>query len=173
MPRKFFKRYMPDPHTIRQNRSLGIFGSLLHQPNLWHLNRRSIANAFGVGLFFAWWPVPFQMILAAAGAIVFRANLPMSVGLVWVTNPFTMPPMFYFAYLVGVWMIGAPEHAFEFQATMQWVIDELAVIWQPFLLGCLTMAILSSVVGYFTIHLTWRYSVLKRRRQKFNGRLKE
>jgi uncharacterized protein (DUF2062 family) len=153
---------MPNPHEIRHHKSLSIFGSLLHAPNLWHLNRHSIANAFAVGLFFAWWPVPFQMILAAAGAIVFRANLPISVGLVWITNPLTMPPMFYFAYILGVWIVGAPERVFEFEATMQWVMSELLVIWKPFLTGCLTLAIVSSVLGYFTIHIMWRYSVVKR-----------
>lgn len=166
MPRKFFKRYMPDPHKIRQNNSLRLFGNLLHEPNLWHLNRRSIANAFAVGLFFAWWPVPFQMILAAAGAIVLRANLPISVGLVWVTNPFTMPAMFYFAYLVGIWLVGAPERAFEFQPTMEWVASELMVIWKPFLSGCLSLAIVSAIIGYFAITLSWRYSVMKRHNQR-------
>jgi uncharacterized protein (DUF2062 family) len=65
MPRKFFQRFLPKPQTIRDNKTLQIFGDWLHEPNLWHLNRRSVAGAFAVGLFFAWMPVPFQMALAA------------------------------------------------------------------------------------------------------------
>jgi len=54
-----------------------------------------------VGLFCAFVPLPIQMLLAAAAAIIFRVNLPISVGLVWITNPVTIPPMFYFCYKVG------------------------------------------------------------------------
>ena len=85
---------MPDHKKIRDHKHLRIFGKLLHNPSLWHMNRHSVAKAFAVGLFFAWVPVPFQMVLGAGGAILFHANLPLSVVLVWLTNPFTMPPMF-------------------------------------------------------------------------------
>jgi uncharacterized protein (DUF2062 family) len=49
-----------------------------------------------VGLFCAFIPVPFQMLLAAPSAIIFSANLPVSIALVWITNPITMPPIFFF-----------------------------------------------------------------------------
>lgn len=167
MPRKFFKRYMPDPHQIKQNKSISVFGNWLHDPNLWHLNRRSVAGAFAVGLFFAWWPVPLQMLFAAAAAIVFRTNLPISVGLVWISNPITMPPMFYFAYKVGAWLIGTPERAFEFEPTVEWIASELAIIWKPFLTGCMSLAIISSMIGFFAIHIIWRYSVIRRRNRRY------
>ncbi len=166
MPRKFFNKYMPKAHDIKNNKTLQVFGTLLHDPNLWHLNRRSVASAFAVGLFFAWWPVPFQMLLAAGGAIVFRSNLPISVGLVWVTNPLTMPPMFYFAYLIGVWIVGAPERVFEFEASATWLLNELHYIWKPFLTGCFTLAVLSAILGYVCIELMWRYSIIKRRNKR-------
>lgn len=162
MPRKFFKKYMPSPHAIKNSKTLRVFGTLLHEPNLWHLNRRSVAAAFAVGLFFAWWPVPMQMALAAGGAIVFRANLPISTGLVWVSNPITMPPMFYFAYLVGTWIVGVPESAFEFEASTRWLLHEMRLIWKPFLTGCFTLAVVSAVLGYISIELSWRYSIMKR-----------
>ena len=166
MPRKFFKRYMPDPHTIKNHKSLSIFGKLLHDPNLWHMNRKSIAGAFAVGFFFAWWPVPFQMVLAAAGAIWFRTNLPISVALVWITNPVTMPVMFYFAYVVGTWIIGVQPSAFEFELSMNWLMNELAAIWQPFLTGCLTLAIINSVIAYASIQILWRISILRKRARR-------
>ena len=166
MPRKFFQRFLPKPQTIRDNKTLQIFGDWLHEPNLWHLNRRSVAGAFAVGLFFAWMPVPFQMALAAGGAIVFRTNLPLSVVLVWITNPITIPPMFYFAYIVGTWIVGEPPMDFSFELTIDWLIHELEVIWQPFLIGCFTIASISSLLGYFTIDGFWRYEVNKRRRMK-------
>ena len=154
---------MPDPHEIKNHKTLSIFGSLLHDPNLWHMHRRCIAKSFLVGLFFAWWPVPFQMVLATAGAILIRANLPLSVALVWITNPVTMPFMFYFAYVVGTWIIGVPEMDFSMELSFEWLMNEMLVIWKPFLTGCLVLGIISSLAGYFGISWVWRYSVTKKR----------
>lgn len=170
MPRKFLKRFMPDPHEIKNNKFLSLFGSLLHEPNLWHMNRRSMAGAFMVGLFFAWWPVPFQMVLAAGGAILLRTNLPMSVAVVWITNPVTMPAMFYFAYVVGTWVIGAPEMAFSVELSMEWLMNELSLIWKPFLTGCLILGVISSAVGYFVINYLWIHQVNKQRKQSLSKR---
>ncbi len=163
MPRKFFQRFLPDHKTIKENKALQIFSDWLHEPNLWHLNRRSVAGAFAVGLFFAWMPVPFQMVLAAGVAIWLGTNLPISVVLVWITNPITIPPMFYFAYLVGTWIIGEPAVDFNFELTIDWLINEMSVSWKPFLVGCFTLASTSSLVGYFAVQGMWRYTVLNKR----------
>jgi uncharacterized protein (DUF2062 family) len=166
MPRKFLKKFMPDPREIKNNKTLRIFGSLLHDPNLWHMSRRSVAGAFAVGLFFAWWPVPLQMLLAAGGAIMLRTNLPISVALVWITNPVTMAPMFYGAYVVGTWIVGTPEMSFEMELSIEWMMNEMLAIWKPFLTGCLTLGVVSSALGYFGINYIWQYSVLKKLREK-------
>ncbi|GLX79805.1 ATP-binding protein [Thalassotalea insulae] len=152
---------MPDHHTIKSHKHLQIFGELLHNGNLWHLNRRSVAKAFAVGLFFAFVPVPFQMILSAGMAIIVHANLPLSIALVWITNPLTMPAIFYFCYLVGTWLLGAPEQKFVFEASWQWVVNSLSTIGPSFLLGCGVLATLFSILGYFGIQALWRYSVSK------------
>ena len=166
MPRKFFQRFLPHPHSIKENKTLKIFGDWLHEPNLWHLNRRSVAGAFAVGLFCAWMPVPFQMVLAAGAAIWIGTNLPLSVALVWITNPLTITPMFYFAYLVGTWIIGEPPEDFSFELSFDWLLNELSSSWKPFLVGCFTLASISSLIGYYTIDGIWRYSVLSRRAAK-------
>ena len=94
MPRKFFKKYMPDQHLLRSHRSLRWLGTHLHDPNLWHLTRKSVSRAFLVGVFCAFLPIPGQMIVAAALALLCTSNLAISIGLVWLTNPLTMPPVF-------------------------------------------------------------------------------
>lgn len=170
MPRKFFQRFLPHPKTIKENKTLQIFGDWLHKPDLWHLSRRSVAGAFAVGLFFAWMPVPFQMVLAAGTAIWIGTNLPLSVALVWVSNPVTIPPMFYFAYMVGTWIIGEPATDFSFELSFNWLLNELSAIWQPFLVGCFTMAATCSLLGYLIINGIWRYSVVSRRASRWHRR---
>lgn len=161
MPKKFIRRFLPDHQAVKKNRALRIFGSMLHEPNLWHLNRRSAAGAFGIGLFFAFWPVPFQMWLSAGVAIPLRANIPLSVATVWITNPFTMPPIFYAAYKIGTTVLGTkPEH-FEFQFSWQWVVESLTTIGPSFLVGCAICSVIFSVAGYFTLNWIWRFQVKK------------
>ncbi len=168
MPRKLIQKYLPDPETIKNNRFLTIFGPVIHEPQLWHLTRHSVSKAFFIGLFFAFWPVPFQMVLAAGGAIIFRANLPLSVALVWITNPITMPFMFGLAYFVGVLALGTHADSFEFELSWQWLEQNLASIWQPFLLGCAICAVISAIIAYISIGLFWRFHIIRAWKQRKN-----
>jgi uncharacterized protein (DUF2062 family) len=168
MAKKFVKRYMPDVHKIRHHRHLRFFGTLLHDPNLWHLNRHSVAGAVAAGLFWACVPMPFQMIPAAASAIWFRVNLPISVALVWLTNPITMPPIFYFCYKLGTWILRSPVKDVTFtvsdttfELSWTWITQELGHIWQPFLLGCFVVGSLSALAGYWGMRAFWRLHVIR------------
>lgn len=162
MPKKFAQRWMPNHNKIRNHKALRCFGRLLHDPCLWHLNRHSLAKACFVGLFCAFLPIPFQMVVAAAGAIWLHANLSVSVALVWLTNPLTMPPIFYLAYKVGGWILLLPEKEFYFEPSLEWVLHSMSLIWQPFLLGCLLLGLLSGVLGYIAIQWLWRVRVMNR-----------
>ena len=159
MPKKLIKRWMPDHQTIKSNKHLQIFGDLLHNPNLWHLNRKSISKAFAVGLFFAFMPLPFQMVLAAGMAIIVHANLPLAIALVWITNPITMPAIFYFCYLVGTWILNSPYQEFVFQPTWSWIVESVSTIGPALFVGSLVLGSLFSFLSYFTIQLIWRYSI--------------
>lgn len=161
MPKKFIRRYLPDPKTVKEQKYLRFFGDLLHDPNLWLLNRRSASGAFGLGLFFAFWPVPFQMIFSAAAAIPLRVNLPLSIVTVWITNPLTMPPIFYIAYLVGSTVLGTQMSSFEFELSWQWLGESIATIGPAFLLGCAICSVVAGVVGYFGMDSIWRLSVAR------------
>jgi uncharacterized protein (DUF2062 family) len=166
VPKKLIKRYLPDHQTLRTHRHLQMFGARLHDPNLWHLNRRSASGAFAVGLFVAFVPLPLQMLLAAALAIVTRVNLPVSVALVWITNPLTMAPVFYFCYRVGTWILNEPGPAPSFEFSVAWLQSELASIWQPLLLGSLLTGIASAVLGYCAVRGLWRLNLVSSYRRR-------
>lgn len=166
MPKKFLKRLMPDHRVIREHKHLRIFGTLLHDPNLFHLNRRSASGAVANGLFWAFMPMPFQMLPAALFAILFRVNLPLSIALVWITNPLTMPPLFYFCYKIGSWLLGVPPHPTNSEFSIKWLQAELAAIWQPFLLGCFVVGLSGSLLGYATVRGLWRLHLVRHWRHK-------
>lgn len=176
MPKKFLRKYLPDPQRIKQNRSLTIFGRLLAEPNLWHLHRKSVSMAFFIGLFVMWIPLPSQMIIAAGAAILLRCNLPISVALVWITNPFTMGPMFYLAYRLGSLMMGLTPHHNEFEISLHWLQTQFLAIWQPLLLGSMTLAVISGALGYITVRVLWRLHIvqyLKEKQLRIKKRLQE
>lgn len=166
MPKKFIRRFMPDHKAIRDNQSMKLFGDRLHDPNLWHLNRRSVSGAAAVGLFSAFLPMPFQMVLAGAGAILFRVNLPLAVATVWITNPVTMPPIFYFNYVVGEKLMGMEPMPLDFELTMEWFTRELSHIWQPLLLGSVVMSTIMATVGFFAIRALWRLHIIKHHKKR-------
>jgi uncharacterized protein (DUF2062 family) len=157
--KRFLKRMTPDRTRIREHRHLRLFGNLLQDPNLWHLNRRSVSGAFAVGLFVMYLPPLGQMLIAAAGAIVFRVNLPISAALVWITNPLTIPPMYYFAYLVGTWIVGEPVRALDLEFLLEWRnwLNLLA----PLTIGCLACATFLSALGYLTVQGIWRWNLVR------------
>ncbi len=173
MPRRFLKKYSPSPKTIRENKALACLGESIHQPNLWCMNRHSVAKAFAIGFFCAWIPLPLQTILAALLAIYYRAHLPISVTLVFITNPITIPPMFYFAYRLGSLMLGIEPQDVPMDLSWEWLTTTLGYIWQPLLFGCLILGIISSATGYFLINSLWKKNIKKRwqdRREKHTAK---
>ena len=152
---------VPGRRTIRRNAFLGrVFGRLLFDTDLWHLNRASVAAAVSVGLFMAWVPVPFQMILAAGVAIAIRCNLPVAIALVWVSNPVTAAPLFYGAYELGGWFLDVPPVDLQIDISVQWLLDEFGRVWEPFLLGCFVMGVVCAILGHVAIRLVWRAHVM-------------
>ncbi len=172
MPRKLIKRYLPDRHAIGQYKPLKIFGRLLHDPNLWHLNRNSTSGAVAVGLFLAFMPIPFQMLPAAALAIMLRLNLPLAVALVWVTNPLTIPPLFYFCYRIGAWVIGYVGDDMAFAWSWEWFRLQLGQVWEPFLIGSSIVASFSALLGYFGMRTLWRWRVMREWENRKKARAK-
>jgi hypothetical protein len=61
-----------------------------------------IALGVAIGLFVAFTPtIGIQMVIGAVLATMLRANKIPAIGLAWITNPFTIVPVFYFNWCVG------------------------------------------------------------------------
>ena len=120
---------------MRQIKSLAVLGDWIYADNLWHINRYSASMAFFVGLFVAFMPIPGQMVAAASLALLFRCNLPLSVGLVWITNPVTMPAIFYLAYKLGAMVIDVPMQKISFELSYHWLTHSLSAILATILAG--------------------------------------
>ena len=159
--RRLLRKLIPGTHEFRGHTLLGrVFGQPLLHPDLWHLSRSSVACAMSIGLFMAWVPVPFQMLLAAGVALLVRCNLPVSVAMVWVSNPVTMAPLFFAAHKLGAWMLDRPPEDFGIELSLRWLLEELGKVWEPLLLGCFVLGVASAVFGQVLIRLVWRAHII-------------
>ena len=169
MPKKYFKKFLPDHETIKQNRWLRPFGALLHHPNLWHLHRRSVAGGVAVGMFCGLIPGPFQMIGAALMAVLFRVNLPVAMLTTLYTNPFTILPLYVVAYELGAFVSSYHDGSVSAHLAipdMDWsnwysvLPDWLLSLGKPFAIGLPLLAIILAVAGYFAVRFLWYWAVI-------------
>lgn len=177
MPRRYLRKFLPSQESIRQNRYLARFGSLLPHPNLWHLNRRSVSGGVAAGLFAGLVPGsnPVQFALGALLAVVFRVNLPVAVAVTLYTNPLTIVPLYLLAYQYGKLLVGGdasftPEPEFRWSGFLQsldaW-LAWLASLGKPLAVGLVALALTLAVAGYVFVQLGWRaYVILAWRRRK-------
>lgn len=178
MPKKWIKRYLPHPHEVKNHKHLKIFGDWIHDPNLWHINRQAVSRAVAVGLFLSFIPLPGHMLLAALLAILLHANLLISVVLVWISNPLTMGPMYFFAYEVGVHLLHLPHQSFHFEPSFKWIFQELEHIALPLFAGAFICGAVLALFGNLVTRIFWRLSVIlawKRRakhRQAYASKIK-
>ncbi len=160
MPKKLLKKYMPDPERIRNMKALSFLGDRLHSPNLWHLNRRSVARAFAIGLWAMYTPpLPWQQIIAGILAVYLEANVPIAVSLVWITNPLTWIPLYYVPYRLGLFVLGMDGISFSAFSDL-FSVEKALELGTPLLLGCFILMNVGAVAGYFGIQYLWRRSVL-------------
>lgn len=175
MPRKIIQRFIPSPETVARHPSLRWLGDHLHDSNIWHLNRQSVSMAVLIGLFCAFIPLPMQMVFAAMLALWLHANLPVAVALVWLTNPVTIPPVFFATYKLGAWMLDIEPQTVQFEASWAWFSAKFATVWRPLVLGSLCSGAVAGGLGYAAVLRIWRWTVISRweERKKMRASLKE
>ena len=167
MARHWFRKYLPTPEAIRRQSSLGPVRHLLLKPDLWRLHQRSVGGAFFIGLFCAFLPLPVgQMLLAALLAVVARCNVPIAIGLTWITNPLTLGPIFFFAYKLGAWLLGVDAGNEPFELSWQWLGEKFRLVWWPLLFGSLVCASASGLAGLVVSRRLWRLHLLQRLQER-------
>ena len=171
MLRKFFRRVLPDHESVRQNRYVAWFGPRLQHPNLWHLNRRSVAGGIAAGLFAGLIPGsnPVQFTAGAVIAVVSRVNLPISVFVTLYSNPFTIVPLYFVAYQLGQFALlqsggELPPLAFSLEGKgfAEWIpaaLHWVASAGKPLVIGLPLLALLLALIGYFAVDWAWRLYV--------------
>jgi len=153
----------------------GWLGDHLLNKELWRLRKDPVARACFIGFLVSLSPFfGLHIVISTILAIIFRANIPISFTIQWLTNVFTAPFYYTGAYLVGCWMLGIPGKRAE------WIKDICDNFWDyfllrkayhhmpgsterifteavwPLLLGCTVLGLFFAVLAYLLVKILWR-----------------
>lgn len=126
---------------------------------------RKVALSFAVGIFIGMSPLlGLHTILALVAAPLCRLNTFVTIVGVYVTNPWTIVPIYTFATWVGARVLGVrsviPD--IEWNAlSLSVFISEMKDLLLPFVLGSSLVGLVSAAIGYAVIY----GAVIRRRRR--------
>ncbi|MGI9344706.1 MAG: DUF2062 domain-containing protein [Gammaproteobacteria bacterium] len=146
------------PEYLLDTPGLSWLGQRLLKPKLWTLDRGGLARGVAVGIYIAWIPMPFQMLLAVPTAVFLNANLPASIISVWISNPLTWLPMFTIAYQVGSLVLHPPaDTLLQILSNASWaeIIELAPETLKVALTGALILQIVTTALGFLLVLLFW------------------
>lgn len=164
------KKHLPTSEQVAKIRVLSSLRHLLLEPNLWHMNRYSLSFGFLIGGICCFLPIFFQTVPCVLLCVWIRCNVPLAVLVVWISNPITTGPMMYFAYRVGLWVLGTEQEIALLNPSLGWFIDQLSIIWQPLLVGSLACGFAFGIAGFIVIRLYYRWRIVSYKLRKVNAR---
>ncbi len=128
------------------------------------VNRKSITRGLAVGIFWGFIPMPMQMLAVVLTTPFFKFNVPIAISMVWLSNPITMPFMYYMEYLTGVFLLDMKPQ--EVELTLSWFEEHLGDIFVPLYTGTMFYSIVVSILVYNIVNWLWIHSVKKERLEK-------
>ncbi len=160
MIRKFFRR---------KASSKGKLDTFLEKYNLprayFNINRKMVTRGVWIGLFWSFIPMPMQMLAVIGTTPFFRFNVPIAIAMVWLSNPFTMPPMYYMEYLTGNFLLGR-EGIADIELTLEWFSNHIDDIFVPLYVGTAFYSIVVSTLVYLLLNWLWIRSVKEEKDEK-------
>ena len=130
------------------------------------VNRKSITRGIFIGLFWGFIPMPMQMLAVLAMTPFFKFNVPIAISMVWLSNPITMPFMYYMEYQTGNFILDR-DGLENIELTLTWFSDNWDNILVPLYIGTIPYSTLVSALVYFIINRLWIISVMREKPHKF------
>lgn len=122
------------------------------------VNRKSISLGVLIGLFWGFIPMPMQMLAVVAMTPFFKFNVPIAISMVWLSNPITMPFMYYMEYQTGNFILGR-EGLEGIEMTLDWFSNNWDNILLPLYIGTVPYSMGVSLLIYAIINRLWINSV--------------
>ncbi len=147
-----------------------VYHNLLHADDPPH----RLALGMAIGIFVAFTPtVGIQMVLAAAISWVMRANKFVSMAVVWLSNPATILPIYWYCYRLGCAVLAQDPIGREWWGALAHPPDgwwsAVVFYWSRFLhiagplwLGCVVVGLACAYPVYFIVDRSIRWYRIKR-----------
>ena len=132
------------------------------------VNRKSITKGIFIGLFWGFIPMPMQMLAVLSMTPFFKFNVPIAISMVWLSNPLTMPFMYYMEYQTGNFILNR-DGLENIDLTLTWFSDNWDNILVPLYIGTIPYSIFVSALIYFIINRLWITSVKREKPHKFKS----
>lgn len=115
-----------------------------------------ISMAFSVGIFIGMSPLfGIHTLLGLLVAYVFRLNKLTTIVGVYITNPWTIIPIYTFSTWVGARCLGVDKILPDIDwrnITFSALIEDFSPLLMPFLLGTVIISVVSAVLSYIVIY---------------------
>jgi len=128
-------------------------------------NRKSISKGALIGLFWAFIPMPLQMAAVLAMTPFIKFNVPLAFTMVWLSNPITMPFMYYIEYQTGLFLLGQ-DGLLDIEFTLSWLFENGQKVLLPLYVGTVPYSLGISTLIYVVINKLWINSVEKEKSNK-------
>jgi len=159
MIRRFFRR-------SRLNEKYADFITRYKIPRAFlSVNRHAVAKGVLIGLFVAFIPMPAQMVAIIFLQPLFRFNLPLAIAMVWITNPLTMPFIYFVEYKTGGFLLGMHDLP-HVAISLGWFEEHFDEIVLPLYTGALFFSTLFALGGYYLVQRLWILSVRRHHRRR-------
>jgi uncharacterized protein (DUF2062 family) len=123
------------------------------------VTRKMVLNAVLIGGFIAFIPMPFQMLAVLAFIPFLRFNVPIALAMCWITNPLTMPFIYYLEYITGSFLLGIEIKNVEM--SIDWFSNNIGNIFIPLYFGAFIYSTGVPLFLYFLVNHLWKKATYK------------
>lgn len=117
------------------------------------MNKKMVARGVFIGVFIAMIPMPAQMLAIFGFTFFMKFNFPIAIAMCWITNPFTMPFIYYIQYMTGSFILGIEPAGVEL--SIEWFNNNFTKIMIPLYFGAFLYSIVLSTLAYYAISFYW------------------
>jgi len=180
--RTWCAKNLPTRESMEQVRWLRPVAHVVLRSDLWRFHRRSVPRGVALGLVVGiFLMIPgLQMVGAVLISLPFRANIPLAVGMTFLSNPLTTPFILLASLGIGNKLLGLHADIATFMALlhdhagikdyMNWLFSDAA----PALLGGLAViSVVAGLTGYVVAAFLWQWWIRHKWRHRVAHRAAE